>query len=253
MPTFIEARLPPSREQQPHEHTGGKQLRLGRDADAVPPAAAVEELLPTGPQPRNEMLEIGHRRRRAAEHRGVGDAAARREQGERDEAAADLEAPVGDVLVRYAIAGDVQDRPEQQREPPRTDERTNRAAGRDMERDDHRLDDRVCSSAMGFLDSLKKAIQGPVHIEGSAGDDPDEIAAAFHEESHAPHESDADLETVKEISEGPRAPGAIAGFGRVGGQSGTPLGLEGDEDPLQESDAGMGPEEDRDPINPGTE
>ena len=105
---------------------------------------------------------------------------------------------------------------------------------------------------MGFLDSLKKAIQGPVRV-GDGGDDPGEVAAALHEESHAPHEADADLETVKEISEGPRAPGAIAGFGRVGGQSGTPPGLEQDEDALPQSDAGMGPEEDRDPINPGTE
>jgi hypothetical protein len=95
---------------------------------------------------------------------------------------------------------------------------------------------------MGFMDSLKKAIQGPVRIEGSAGDDPDEVAAALHEEATAPHEQDADLETVKEISEGPRAPGAIAGFGRVGGQSKL----------AEEAETGMGPEEDDDKAFPNT-
>jgi hypothetical protein len=154
--------------------------------------------------------------------------------------------------VRHVIAGDVQGRAEQQRERSRAHERADRASGRDMKRDDHQPDDRVCSRVMGFLDSLKKAIQGPVRV-GDGGDDPGEVAAALHEESHAPHEADADLETVKDLSEGPRGPGAIAGFGRVGGQSGTPMGLEPDEDALQESDAGMGPEEDRDPLNPGTE
>jgi hypothetical protein len=93
---------------------------------------------------------------------------------------------------------------------------------------------------MGFMDSLKKAIQGPVRV-GGGGDDPGEVAAALHEESHAPHEADADLETVKEISEGPRATGAIAGFGRVGGQG-----------KLAEEETGMGPEEDDDKAFPNT-
>jgi hypothetical protein len=252
MPTFIRARLPPSREQQPHQRAGREQLRLGGDADAVPAAAAVEELLSPRPEPWHEVLEIGHGGGGSAEHRGVEDATPGGEQAERDETAADLEAPVGNVLVRDAVCGDVQGGAEQQRERPGTNERADRTAGRDMQRDDHGPDDCVCSGAMGFLDSLKKAIQGPVRV-GDGGDDPGEVAAALNEESHAPHEADADLETVKEISEGPRATGAIAGFGRVGGQSGTPLGLEPDEDALQQSDAGIGPEEDRDPINPGTE
>lgn len=96
---------------------------------------------------------------------------------------------------------------------------------------------------MGFMDSLKKAIQGPVRIQGSAGDDPDEVAAALHEDSHAPHEADADLETVKDISEGPRAPAAIGGLGgRLGGQSKL----------AEEEETGMGPEEDDDKAFPNT-
>ena len=56
---------------------------------------------------------------------------------ERDEAAADLEAAVGDVLVRHAIAGDVQRRAKQQRERPRADDGSQRRARRDVQRDDH--------------------------------------------------------------------------------------------------------------------
>ena len=85
-------------------------------------AAAVKDLLPAHPQPRHEVLEVRHRRRCAAEHGGVERAAARGEQRERGEAAADLEAPVGDVLVRYAIAGDVERRAEEQRERSRADD-----------------------------------------------------------------------------------------------------------------------------------
>jgi hypothetical protein len=92
---------------------------------------------------------------------------------------------------------------------------------------------------MGFMDSLKKAIQGPVRV---GGDDPGEVAATMREESTAPHEADADLETVKEISEGPRATGAIAGFGRVGGQGKL----------AEEEETGMGPEEDDDKAFPNT-
>lgn len=242
-PDLHRARLPAACEQQAHEHTGGEQLRLGRDADAVPSAAAMEELLPTRPEPRDEVLEIGQRRRGAAEHRGVGRAAASSQQGEREEAAADLEAPVRDVLVRHAVAGHVQGRAEQQRERPRADERSDRASGRHVQRDDHLPDDRVCSRPMGFLDSLKKAIQGPVRV---GGDDPGEVAATLHEEATAPHESDADLETVKELSEGPRAPGAIAGWGRVGGQGKLA------EDEAAKDETGMGPEEDDDKAFPNT-
>lgn len=105
---------------------------------------------------------------------------------------------------------------------------------------------------MGFMDSLKKAIQGPVRV-GDGGDDPGEVAADLHEEYVPPHEADTELETVKEISEGPRGTGAIAGFGRVGGQAGTvhsndpgSTGLPG----AGETDAGMGPEEDSDNAFP---
>ena len=96
---------------------------------------------------------------------------------------------------------------------------------------------------MGFLDSLKKAIQGPVRV---GGDDAAEVSATLREENTAPHQQDADLETVKEVSEGPRAPGAIAGWGRVGGQS------KFAEEETAEEETGIGPEEDDDRAVPNT-
>ena len=137
MPTFIRARLPPAGEQQAHDRSREQELRLGRDADAVPAAYSVEELLAAHPEPGQEMLEVGRRRCRAAEHGGIERAAPGGEQTEGDETAADLEAPVRDVLVRYLVAGDVQRRAEQESERARAHQGADGAAGCDVERDDH--------------------------------------------------------------------------------------------------------------------
>jgi hypothetical protein len=137
MPTFIRARLPATREQEPHERTGEQELRLDRDARSVTAAAAMEDLLSMHAKPRNEVLEVGHRGGRTAEHRRIERPAPRSEQAERDEPAADLEAPVWNVLVRHTIACDVQRRPEQQRERTRPHDASHRRTGRHVERDDH--------------------------------------------------------------------------------------------------------------------
>ena len=55
------------------------------------------------------------------------------------EAAADLEAAVGDVLVRHTIPGDVKRRAEEQRERARADGGSQSRAGGDVQRDDHAL------------------------------------------------------------------------------------------------------------------
>jgi hypothetical protein len=99
------ARLPASCEKQSDDRPGEQELSLGRHSDAVPAATPVEDLLPAHTEPRHEVLEIGHRRCRAAEHGGIEGTAPRGEQCERGETAADLEAPVGNVLVRYAVTG----------------------------------------------------------------------------------------------------------------------------------------------------
>src|SRR5436309_2921936 len=121
IPTFMRARLPASSEQQAQERAREQELRLGRDADAVAATAAVEDLLPAHTQPRDDVLEVGHRRGSAAEHCGIERAAPGGEQAERGEAAADLEAAVGNVLVRHPVAGDVERRPEEQRKRPGAD------------------------------------------------------------------------------------------------------------------------------------
>ena len=100
-------------------------------------AAAVEDLLAAHAEPRHDVLQVWHRRGCAAEHGGIERATPRGEQCKRDEAAADLEAPIGDVIVRYAVAGDVQRRAQQQRERPRADDGSQRRTSRDVKRNDH--------------------------------------------------------------------------------------------------------------------
>lgn len=104
----------------------------------MPAATPVEELLAAQPQPPDEMLEVGHRRRGASEHGWVEGATPRREQPEGDEAAADLEAPVGNVLVRHVVTGNVERRAEEERERTRADEGAGGTANRDMQRNDHK-------------------------------------------------------------------------------------------------------------------
>jgi len=133
IPTFIRARLPAAGEQPADGRACEQELRPGGNAYAVPADATVEELLPVRPEPGYDVLEIGHRGRGAAEHGRIERAAPRGEQPERDEAAADLEAPVGNVLVRHLVAGEVQRRAEQERERTRAEERAGRAAGRHVE------------------------------------------------------------------------------------------------------------------------
>lgn len=137
MPTFTRARLPAAREQEPDERTGEQELRLHRDADSVTAAASMEDLLPVHAEPRHKMFEVGHRRSSTTEHRRIERAAPCGEQAERDKAATDLEATVGNVLVRHAIPGDVQQRTEQQGEQARTRDGAHRRPSRDMQRDDH--------------------------------------------------------------------------------------------------------------------
>ena len=137
IPTFIRARLPASREQSPTTAPASRSWASTEMPTPCRPPPRWKSFSPAQPEPRHEVLEVGHRGRRAAEHGGVERAAPRREQAERDEAAADLEAPVGNVLVRHLVAGDVQRRAEQQRERTRADERSQRRPGRDVQRDDH--------------------------------------------------------------------------------------------------------------------
>jgi hypothetical protein len=116
MPTFTGARLPAARKQEPHEGPGQQELRLGRHPDTVTSAAAVKDLLAANAEPRQEMLEVGSGGGCAAEHGRIEWTAPRGEQPEGKETTADLEAAVGDVLVRHAIAGEMERRSQEEGE-----------------------------------------------------------------------------------------------------------------------------------------
>lgn len=140
-------------------------------------AAAVEELVPARPQPRHDVLEVGHRARRAAEHGRVERAAASGEQREAGEAAAGLEAQVGDVFVRDVVARDVEERTEEQSRRPGADERAGHSADRDVERDDH-VTIIAYASRMSFLDRLRSMFSGPARTESAAGTEGESIDEA---------------------------------------------------------------------------
>ena len=139
------------------------------------------------------MLEIGHGRRGAAEHSGVQRPSPGSEQTQRDEAAADLEAAIRNVLVRHPVAGDVEGRPEQEGERTRAEKRTGSATDRNVERDDHRPDDRLCSRTMSFFDRIRHWLAGPPHVK--TGDA--EEAADLKQEFGAPDPGREDIERLE--------------------------------------------------------
>jgi len=93
---------------------------------AVPAARAVEKLAPARTQPRTDVLEIGRGGRGGPERGGIERAAPAREQGHPDYAGSDLEATIGDVLVRHPIGSETEQRTEGQRGEPRAGQRTER-------------------------------------------------------------------------------------------------------------------------------
>jgi len=201
-------------------------------------AAAVEELLAVRAQPGRDVLEIRHRRRRAAEDGGVEEATPYGEQRERGEAAADLEAPVGDVLVRNPVARHVQRRADKESERPRAQESAGRAAGRHVERDDHDLMMAYAPPVMSFLDRLRNLISGPPHIAG--GGDP-EAEADLHEEFGTPDATEADLKGMAETG----GRGGLTGRGAAltgGGSFGTAEAAEAGEAELESEEAPPDPD-----------
>ena len=103
----------------------------------MPSARAVKELAAVQTQPRNDVLEIGRARGGRPERGRIERPAAEREQSQPNNAASDLEATIGDVVVRYPVTRQVQRRPQSQRSDPRAGQRSERTARRNMKRDDH--------------------------------------------------------------------------------------------------------------------
>jgi len=103
----------------------------------VPASAAVEELAAARAQEREDVLEVGCGARPSAERCRIERAAARGEEDEACETAADLEAARADILVRQPIAREVEDRAKQERRESRPAGGTGRGARRHVKRDDH--------------------------------------------------------------------------------------------------------------------
>jgi len=78
----------------------------------MPATAPVEELPSARAQERENMLEVRGGARGCAERRRIEGASPRREEEDASDAAADLEASGADVLVRHAVAREVENRPE---------------------------------------------------------------------------------------------------------------------------------------------
>jgi hypothetical protein len=134
------ASRPPYRGSHKHADDRARQdeLNVGREATgAMPAAPAVKELAAVRAQPGKDVLEIG-RGSRCGPNRGrIERPMTECEQRQTEEAAANLEATIGDVLMRHPITGQVQRRTEDKGGEPRACQRTQRSTRRDMKRDDH--------------------------------------------------------------------------------------------------------------------
>jgi hypothetical protein len=99
------------------EETGEEELGWRRDAAAPVPAAqsvAGEELATARPRQAKEVFEVRTRGRERAGDGGIERSAHGGKEQDPGDARADLEAAVGDVLVRHPITGEVKDQPERQ-------------------------------------------------------------------------------------------------------------------------------------------
>ena len=106
----------------------------------MPAAPAVKELSAIRAQPPEDVFEVGCGSGTASQRGRIERPAAQREQGEGEQAAPDLEAAIGDVLVRHTVTGEVQGWPECEGSQPGAAQRPQRSTRCDMQRDDHDLE-----------------------------------------------------------------------------------------------------------------
>jgi hypothetical protein len=78
----------------------------------------VEELVSSRTEEREDVLEVRGRARRCAERRGIEWSTPYGKEDETRQAAADLEPTRADVLVRNAVAEEMEDRSREQRREP---------------------------------------------------------------------------------------------------------------------------------------
>jgi hypothetical protein len=103
----------------------------------VPAEAVVKELPAPGTQKGKDMLEVRGGTCRCAKRRRVERASPRGEEKDARETGSDLEASRVKVLVRQAIACEVEDWSEEERREPRPARRAGGSARCHVKRDDH--------------------------------------------------------------------------------------------------------------------
>lgn len=102
----------PWRDERTENRAGQQELQVRREVPrAVPAEAVVEELPSARAQEGEDVLEIRGGARRGAKRRRIERASPRGEEEEARKTAANLEAARADVLVRQAVAREVEDRP----------------------------------------------------------------------------------------------------------------------------------------------
>jgi hypothetical protein len=132
------ARLTPWSDERAHNPDGQQELHVHRETSrAVPADAVVEELPAAQTQEGEDVLEVGGGTRRGAKCRRIEWASPRGEQKDAYDAAADLEATRAEVLVRQAVAREVEDRPQEERRKSRPARRAGGGARGHVQRDDH--------------------------------------------------------------------------------------------------------------------
>ena len=121
------------------ENPPGKQeLHVCRKPPLPVPANAVVKELPSArAQEREDVLEVRGGTRRSAERRRIEWASPRGEEKDARDAAADLEPTRVKVLVRNAVTGDVENRPQQECCEPRAAGGPGRSSCRNVEGNDH--------------------------------------------------------------------------------------------------------------------
>jgi hypothetical protein len=108
----------PWRDERSENRAGQQELQGCREAPRAVPAVAVEELPSARAQEGEHVLEVRGGARRGAQRHRIERTSPRGEKQDACETAADLEATRADVLVRQAVAGEVEERPEEERRAP---------------------------------------------------------------------------------------------------------------------------------------
>ena len=132
------AGLTPWSDERAENPDGQQKLRVRRETPrAVPAEAIVKELPATRTQDGEDVLEVGGGTRRGAKRRRIEWASPRGEENDACDAARDLKATRAEVLVRQAVAREVEDRTQQERRKSRPARRPGGSPRGHVERDDH--------------------------------------------------------------------------------------------------------------------